>query len=36
MLMRLLTDLMGWVDKRLPVTDAWNKHIAQYPAPKKL
>ncbi|MCP4988207.1 MAG: cytochrome bc complex cytochrome b subunit [Colwellia sp.] len=34
MLMKLFTDFMGWVDKRLPVTDAWNKHLAQYPAPK--
>ena len=34
MLMKLFTDFMGWVDKRLPVTDAWNKHVAQYPAPK--
>lgn len=25
---------MAWIDKRLPVTDAWNKHLAQYPAPK--
>ena len=34
MLMKVFTDFMGWVDQRLPVTDAWNKHIAQYPAPK--
>ncbi|WP_197411262.1 cytochrome b [Colwellia sp. TT2012] len=34
MLMKVFTDFMGWIDKRLPVTDAWNKHIAQYPAPK--
>ena len=34
MLMKLATDFMGWIDKRLPVTDAWNKHLAQYPAPK--
>ncbi|ALO36736.1 cytochrome B [Colwellia sp. MT41] len=32
--MKVFTDFMGWIDKRLPVTDAWNKHIAQYPAPK--
>ena len=25
---------MAWIDKRLPVTDCWNKHLAQYPAPK--
>jgi ubiquinol-cytochrome c reductase cytochrome b subunit len=30
----MLTNFMAWIDKRLPVTDAWNKHIAQYPAPK--
>lgn len=34
MLMNLFNSLMGWVDKRLPVTDAYNKHAAQYPAPK--
>ena len=34
MLVKLFTDFMGWIDKRLPVTDAWNKHLAQYPAPK--
>jgi ubiquinol-cytochrome c reductase cytochrome b subunit len=33
-LIKLSTDLMGWVDKRLPVTDTWNKHVGQYPAPK--
>ena len=30
----MLTNFMAWIDKRLPVTDAWNKHVAQYPAPK--
>ncbi len=34
MLMKLATDFMGWIDKRLPVTEAWNKHVGQYPAPK--
>ena len=34
MLMNLLTNFMGWIDKRLPVTDAMNKHAMQYPAPK--
>ena len=34
MLMNLLTSFMGWLNQRLPVTDTWNKHIAQYPAPK--
>jgi len=30
----MLANLMAWLDKRLPLTDAWNKHLAQYPAPK--
>ncbi|GAA6172393.1 cytochrome bc complex cytochrome b subunit [Colwellia sp. KU-HH00111] len=30
----MLTNFMAWMDKRLPLTDAWNKHLAQYPAPK--
>ena len=30
----MLANFMAWIDKRLPVTDAWNKHLAQYPAPK--
>ena len=30
----MLANFMAWIDKRLPVTDAWNKHVAQYPAPK--
>lgn len=30
----MLQNFMAWIDKRLPVTDCWNKHIAQYPAPK--
>lgn len=34
MLMNLFTSVMGWIDQRLPVTDAYNKHAAQYPAPK--
>lgn len=25
---------MGWLDDRLPVSDVWNKHVAQYYAPK--
>jgi ubiquinol-cytochrome c reductase cytochrome b subunit len=25
---------MGWVDKRLPVTEFWNAHLAKYYAPK--
>ena len=34
MLMNLFNSVMGWIDQRLPVTDAYNKHAAQYPAPK--
>ncbi|WP_371376733.1 cytochrome bc complex cytochrome b subunit [Thalassotalea aquiviva] len=30
----MFADFMAWIDKRLPVTEAWNKHLAQYPAPK--
>ncbi|MDO6460312.1 cytochrome bc complex cytochrome b subunit [Granulosicoccaceae sp. 1_MG-2023] len=26
--------LMGWIDARLPVTEAWKKHLAEYYAPK--
>jgi ubiquinol-cytochrome c reductase cytochrome b subunit len=26
--------LLGWVDKRLPVLDFWNAHLAKYYAPK--
>ncbi len=28
------TGILGWVDQRLPVVDFWNKHVAQYYAPK--
>lgn len=28
------TGVLGWIDQRLPVVDAWNKHIGQYYAPK--
>ena len=28
------TGLLGWFDKRLPVTDMWNDHMAKYYAPK--
>ena len=30
----MFANFMAWIDKRLPVTEAWNKHLAQYPAPK--
>jgi ubiquinol-cytochrome c reductase cytochrome b subunit len=29
-----LRNLLGWVDARLPVTRAWNTHMAKYYAPK--
>ena len=29
-----MVSLLEWVDKRLPVVNAWNKHIGQYYAPK--
>ncbi|MDN3638938.1 cytochrome b N-terminal domain-containing protein [Simiduia curdlanivorans] len=29
-----LTGLLGWVDARLPVTRAWDTHMAKYYAPK--
>ncbi len=28
------TGLVGWVDQRLPIIDAWNQHLAQYWTPK--
>ncbi len=33
-MMKALTDLLHWVDDRLPVIDAWNRHVGQYYAPK--
>ena len=30
----MFANFMAWIDARLPVTEAWNKHLAQYPAPK--
>jgi len=29
-----MTGILGWFDQRLPVMDFWNKHLAQYYAPK--
>ena len=26
--------LINWVDERLPIVEAWNKHLAKYYAPK--
>ena len=31
---KMLTSLLGWVDERLPVTRAWDTHMAKYYAPK--
>jgi ubiquinol-cytochrome c reductase cytochrome b subunit len=28
------TGILGWLDQRMPVVDFWNKHLAQYYAPK--
>ncbi|NND44487.1 MAG: cytochrome bc complex cytochrome b subunit [Xanthomonadales bacterium] len=33
-LQRQATNLLTWVDKRLPVTEFWNAHLAKYYAPK--
>ncbi|MEM9532232.1 MAG: cytochrome bc complex cytochrome b subunit [Pseudomonadota bacterium] len=33
-LVRTLSSGVDWVDQRLPVVDFWNKHFAQYYAPK--
>ena len=32
--MKLMTDLVGWVDARLPVVRAWETHMSKYYAPK--
>ncbi|GHE81961.1 cytochrome b [Thalassotalea profundi] len=29
-----MNNFMAWIEKRLPLMDAMNKHAAQYPAPK--
>ncbi len=34
MKLSLMNNLLGWLNKRLPVTDSYNKHMGQYPAPK--
>ena len=28
------TGVLGWIDQRLPIIDAWDKHIGKYYAPK--
>ena len=33
-LARQATAMMTWIDKRLPVTEFWNTHLAEYYAPK--
>ena len=30
------TGLVGWIDQRLSIMDAWNNHLAQYWTPKTL
>ena len=30
----MIANLMAWIEQRLPLMDAMNKHAAQYPAPK--
>lgn len=32
--MKVLTDLLGWVDERLPVVKAYETHMSKYYAPK--
>jgi ubiquinol-cytochrome c reductase cytochrome b subunit len=29
-----MNNLLSWIDARFPLTDTWNKHIAEYYAPK--
>ena len=31
---KALTSIVGWIDARLPITRAWNTHMAEYYAPK--
>ncbi|MCE0555763.1 MULTISPECIES: cytochrome bc complex cytochrome b subunit [unclassified Motilimonas] len=33
MIKGLVTGVIDWVDARIPMTDTWNKHLAQYPTP---
>jgi len=28
------SDVMAWIDDRIPLTATWNKHVGQYYAPK--
>tara|TARA_Y100000031_G_scaffold94656_1_gene104017 strand:+ start:191 stop:445 length:255 start_codon:yes stop_codon:yes gene_type:complete len=34
--MAVMKDFMAWVDARLPVTQAFEKHMSKYYAPKNL
>jgi len=34
--MKALSNLVGWIDDRFPLTKVWNEHLAQYYAPKNL
>ena len=31
-----LKNVMAWIDDRLPVTEAYEKHLSKYYAPKNL
>ncbi|ABM04578.1 fused ubiquinol-cytochrome c reductase and cytochrome b/b6 [Psychromonas ingrahamii 37] len=33
MLNKLVTGTVDWIDARIPMTETWNKHLAQYPTP---
>ena len=33
-MINLLTNLLGWVDARFPLTKLWDEHLAKYYAPK--
>ena len=28
------SDLMSWIDERIPLTNTWDKHVGKYYAPK--
>ena len=32
--MNMLTNLMGWIDDRFPMTKMWKEHLSEYYAPK--
>ncbi|MEE9357612.1 MAG: cytochrome b N-terminal domain-containing protein [Sedimenticolaceae bacterium] len=33
-MMSKMSDFVGWIDDRFPMTKVWNEHLAQYYAPK--